>query len=69
MEEIFKQYSTPIIVVIVVVALIAIIGVLLAGDGPVADAFQDMLSGFMEKSQLSAPIIDGVGAGEAGIGV
>lgn len=54
MEEIFKQYSTPIIIAIVIVALIAIVTFLLTTDGLVQDAFSDMLSSFMAKANLGA---------------
>ena len=52
MEEIFKQYSTPIIIAIVIVALILIVGILLATGGPVAVAFQNMLDGFIGTAEL-----------------
>jgi hypothetical protein len=54
MEEIFKQYSTPIIIAIVIVALIAIVSFLLASDGPVSDAFSGMLDSFIGKADLGA---------------
>lgn len=53
MEEIFKQYSTPIIIVLVVIALIAIFGFLLAvndGAGPIIAQFKDLLTSFFEKA-------------------
>jgi hypothetical protein len=53
MEEIFKQYSTPIIIAIVIVALIAIVTFLLASGGPVATAFQTMLNSFIAKAGLN----------------
>lgn len=53
MEEIFKQYGTPIIIAIVVVALIAIIGVLVSVDGPVSTAFNSMLDGLVTQSGVT----------------
>lgn len=51
MEEIFKQYSTPIIIVLVVIALIAIFAILLnAKDGAVMDQFKQLLTSFFEKA-------------------
>lgn len=51
MEEIFKQYSTPIIIVLVVIALIAIFAVLLSkADGAVMSQFKDLLTSFFEKA-------------------
>lgn len=55
MEEIFKQYATPIIIAIVVVAIIAIVGWLLNGNNsPVADSFHSMLDSFMAKANLGS---------------
>jgi len=53
MEEIFKQYSTPIIIAIVIVALIAIVTILLSTTGPVQEAFQTMLTNFIAKANLA----------------
>lgn len=51
MEEIFKQYSTPIIIVLVVIALIAIFAVLLNNvDGAVMEQFKDLLTSFFNKA-------------------
>lgn len=52
MEEIFKQYSTPIIIVLVVIALIAIFALLLSTDagGAVMSQFKDLLTSFFEKA-------------------
>lgn len=53
MEEIFKQYSTPIIIAIVIVALIAIVTFLLQSNGEVANAFSNLLDNFIGESGLS----------------
>lgn len=52
MEEIFKQYSTPIIIVLVVLALIAIFALLLTTDagGVVMQQFKDLLTSFFEQA-------------------
>lgn len=51
MEEIFKQYSTPIIIVLVIIALIAIFAILLnVNDGAVMDQFKQLLTSFFEKA-------------------
>lgn len=50
MEEIFKQYSTPIIIVIVVLALLAIFGALLASGGPIADNFNSLVTSFFDEA-------------------
>lgn len=52
MEEIFKQYSTPIIIVLVVIALIAIFALLLIANdnGAVMSQFKDLLTSFFEKA-------------------
>jgi hypothetical protein len=51
-EEIFKQYSTPIIIAVVIVALIAIVTFLLKDNGTVATAFQNLLNNFIAKAGL-----------------
>lgn len=53
MEEIFKQYSTPIIIVLVVLALIAIFALLLSttdAGGIVMKQFKDLLTSFFERA-------------------
>lgn len=51
MEEIFKQYSTPIIIVIVVIALLAIFGILLStSGGPILDNFQQLVTNFFREA-------------------
>lgn len=58
MEEIFKQYSTPIIIVIVVIALLAIFAFLLStDDGPILTNFQELVTNFFREanSKFTAP--------------
>ena len=52
MEEIFKQYSTSIILILVVIALIAIFAILLSTDagGAVMDQFKQLLTSFFSKA-------------------
>lgn len=52
MEEIFKQYSTPIIIVLVVIALIAIFALLLSTDtgGAVMGQFKGLLESFFNRA-------------------
>lgn len=51
MEEIFKQYSTPIIIVIVVIALLAIFGILLNSDnGAILNNFQNLVTSFFQEA-------------------
>ena len=52
MEEIFKQYSTPIIIVLVVISLIAIFALLLSTDtgGAVMEQFKGLLESFFNQA-------------------
>lgn len=50
LEEIFSQYSKPIIIVLVVIALIAIFAFLLMTNGEVYDAFSGLLESFFDKA-------------------
>lgn len=52
MEEIFKQYSTPIIIVLVIIALIAIFAILLSTEqgGAVMSQFTKLLTSFFDKA-------------------
>lgn len=52
MEEIFKQYGGPIIMVLVIVAILAIMALLLAVNGPVKDMFDNLLKDFFNLAQL-----------------
>lgn len=54
MEEIFKQYGTPIIIVSVIVALIVIFTKLLsANDGMIMTQFQSLLAEFFKEAKFS----------------
>lgn len=54
MEEIFKQYGTPIIIVTVIVALIAIFGLLLASNnGPIMQQFSNLIKTFFEEAKFT----------------
>lgn len=53
MEEIFKQYGAPIIIVSVIVALIVIFGILLSttgSDGIIMQNFRNLISEFFDKA-------------------
>lgn len=55
MEEIFKQYGAPIIIVSVIVALIVIFGILLSNnDGVIMDNFKDLISNFFDKANFAS---------------
>lgn len=57
MEEIFKQYGAPIIIVSVIVALIAIFGILLnTNGGLILQQFNDLITKFFAKANF-----DGIG--------
>lgn len=66
MEEIFKQYGSPIIIVSVIVALIAIFALLLStngGNGPILAQFQKLITDFFNEAKFtpSSTIIAGMG--------
>lgn len=43
MKVIFEEYSGIIITAVAIVALLAIIGILLASNGPIHEAFADLI--------------------------
>lgn len=54
MEEIFKQYGAPVIIVSVIVALIAIFAVLLSTNGGVIiDQFNSLISKFFAEAKFT----------------
>ena len=54
MEEIFKQYGAPVIIVSVIVALIAIFALLLnSNGGPILDQFKSLITQFFEEAKFS----------------
>lgn len=63
MEEIFKQYGSPIIIVSVIVALIAIFALLLnTSGGPILAQFQKLITDFFNEAKFtpSSTIIAGM---------
>lgn len=53
MEEIFKQYGAPIIIVSVIVALIVIFGILLStNDGLILEQFNNLVTQFFQKANF-----------------
>ena len=59
MEEIFKQYSGPIIIAIVIVALIALFGIVLStSEGSlVLTNFRNLIDNFFRKANLAGGTI------------
>ena len=55
MEEIFKQYGTPIIIVTVIVALIAIFTFLLSNNdgGFIFDQFKKLITDFFNEARFT----------------
>lgn len=55
MEEIFKQYGAPVIIVSVIVALIAIFAVLLntGNDGVIIGQFRDLIAKFFAEAKFT----------------
>ncbi|MEY8391759.1 hypothetical protein AALA98_10350 [Lachnospiraceae bacterium 45-W7] len=52
MKVIFEEYSGIIITAVAIVALLAIIGLLLASNGPVHKAFADLIQGLFKEVKL-----------------
>ncbi len=50
MKEIFEQYGSVIIAAVAISALVAIIALLLATDGVIADSFKNLIDGFFDKA-------------------
>lgn len=54
MEEIFKQYGAPIIIVSVIVALIVIFGILLStNNGLILQQFNNLIQQFFAKANFT----------------
>lgn len=54
MEEIFKQYGAPIIIVSVIVALIVIFGIILStNNGLILTQFNNLISQFFQKANFT----------------
>lgn len=54
MEEIFKQYGAPIIIVSVIVALIAIFALLLnTNNGAIIGQFQQLITDFFNEAKFT----------------
>lgn len=55
MEEIFKQYGAPVIIVSVIVALIAIFALLLnTNNGAIIGQFQSLISKFFAEAKFTS---------------
>lgn len=55
MRNIFEEYGGPIIIVLVIVALIAIVGIIMATNGPVATQITQMIGGLFSKTGIPTP--------------
>lgn len=53
MEEIFKQYGAPIIIVTVIVALIAIFTFLMKDNGAIVQQFQSLIQQFFNAAKFT----------------
>jgi uncharacterized membrane protein YqiK len=61
MEEIFKQYGAPVIIVSVIVALIAIFALLLnTNNGAIIGQFQSLITKFFEEAKFTSTILPGL---------
>ena len=52
-KVIFEEYSGIIITAVAIIALIAVVGLLLATDGPVHSAFVNLIKTLFEKASMS----------------
>ncbi len=53
MKVIFEEYSGIIITAVAIIALIAVVGLLLATNGPVHSAFVDLINNLFSKTKVS----------------
>ena len=53
MKVIFEEYSGIIITAVAIIALIAVVGLLLAADGPVHTAFVNLIKELFHKSKTA----------------
>ncbi len=52
MKVIFEEYSGIIITAVAIIALIAVVGLLLAADGPVHTAFVDLIGNLFKQTKM-----------------
>jgi hypothetical protein len=52
MKEIFQEYGGILITVVAIVALILVIRGIVASNGAVGNAFNDLITGFVEQSDV-----------------
>ncbi|MCI9175484.1 MAG: hypothetical protein HFH49_11195 [Lachnospiraceae bacterium] len=52
MKVIFEEYSGIIITAVAIIALIAVVGLLLAAEGPVHTAFVDLIKELFAKASV-----------------
>ncbi len=53
MKVIFEEYSGIIITAVAIIALIAVVGLLLATNGPVHKAFVDLIDTLFKQAKVS----------------
>ncbi|MCI8483443.1 MAG: hypothetical protein HFH41_03775 [Lachnospiraceae bacterium] len=53
MKVIFEEYSGIIITAVAIIALIAVVSLLLAAEGPVHNAFVDLIDALFSKTNVS----------------
>lgn len=53
MKVIFEEYSGIIITAVAIIALIAVVGLLLATNGPVHTAFVDLINNLFKQTKVS----------------
>ena len=52
MKVIFEEYSGIIITAVAIIARIAVVGLLLAADGPVHTAFVDLIGNLFKQTKM-----------------
>lgn len=52
MKVIFEEYSGIIITAVAIIALVVIVGVLLATNGPIHNAFVNLIDGLFSKTNI-----------------
>lgn len=55
MKVIFEEYSGIIITAVAIIALVVIVGVLLATNGPIHNAFINLINGLFSKTNITPP--------------
>lgn len=53
MKVIFEEYSGIIITAVAIIALVVIVGVLLTTNGPIHNAFVNLINGLFSKTNIT----------------